>query len=63
MTAPHFHTAAEAKKAIDRISHNADGGKGAPTGISGGSSGNMTTKTPMVQNTESQGDGANKRKL
>lgn len=63
MTAPHFHTASEAKKAIDKIQHNADGGKGSPTGIAGGSAGNMTTKTPMVEPMENQGDSAGKRSI
>lgn len=46
MTAPHFHTTEEAKAAIKKIGHNSD--MGTPTGISGGSEGNMTTKTPKV---------------
>lgn len=48
MTAPHFHTTAEAKAAIKKIEHNPDGGNGAPTGIAGGSVSNETTKTPGV---------------
>ena len=43
MTAPHVHTVEEAKKAINKIEHNSDGGYGKPTGIEGGSGGNFTS--------------------
>lgn len=46
MTAPHFHQTSEAREAIRKIEHNAN--EGAPTGISGGSAGNLTTQTPGV---------------
>ena len=48
MTAPHFHTTAEAKAAIKKIEHNTEGTTGPPTGIAGGSSGNRVTTTPGV---------------
>jgi len=43
MVAPHVHTVEEAKKNINRVEHNTDGGNGAPTGISGGSGSNYNT--------------------
>jgi hypothetical protein len=49
MTAPHFHTTKEAKAAIERIEHNhGEAGEGAPKGIAGGSSSNLTTSTRGV---------------
>lgn len=49
MTAPHFHTTAEAKAAIKKIEHNSGiGAEGAPTGINGGSAANQTTMTKAV---------------
>ena len=56
MTAPHFHTTAEAKAAIKRIEHNGgEGGEGAPKGIMGGSSSNETTTTPRVNQGKEKG--------
>lgn len=61
MVAPHCHTTAEAKAAIKRIEHNSQGTSGPPTGISGGSAGNQTTKTEDVTSTEKGGDYVSKR--
>jgi hypothetical protein len=57
MTAPHFHTTAEAKAAIKKIEHNSGiAAEGAPTGIAGGSVKNMTTMTPDVTPSTKEGD-------
>lgn len=57
MTAPHFHTTAEAKTAIKKIEHNAgEGTSGPPSGIMGGSGGNQTTMTPGVTGTTKGSD-------
>jgi hypothetical protein len=49
MTAPHFHTTQEAKAAIEKVEHNyGEAGEGAPKGIAGGSSSNLTTSTKAV---------------
>lgn len=63
MTAPHFHTTAEAKAAIKRIEHNSDGGNGAPTGIAGGSGGNNTQNEAGVTNKTKGDDWISKRGL
>lgn len=59
MTAPHFHTVAEAKAAIKRIEHNASGpgapsGKmaGPPTGSGGGSGKNDIASDSVVPKTK-----------
>ena len=61
MTAPHFHTTAEAKAAIKKVEHNTDGGNSAPTGIAGGSAGNNITPTPGVTSKQKGDDWANRR--
>jgi len=66
MTAPHFHTAVEAKRAIEKISNNqrvtTDGAtEGAPTGISGGSASNQTSTMKKVTPTEKGSDWVSKR--
>lgn len=63
MVAPHCHTTAEAKAAIKKIEHNTEGTSGAPTGIAGGSSSNITSPTPGVRDKggEKGGDWVGKR--
>lgn len=64
MTAPHFHTAAEAKAAIDKISLNSgEGDEGAPKGIKGGSGANQTTTTGGVTAKTKGDDWVSKRGL
>lgn len=65
MTAPHFHTASEAKNAIRKVEHNRDNtggsGMGAPTGIAGGSVKNRTTETSGISSKEKGSDWVSKR--
>ena len=62
MTAPHFHTTAEAKAAIKKIEHNSgEAAEGAPIGIMGGSAGNLTTSTKGVSNSSKGDDWVSKR--
>jgi hypothetical protein len=63
MTAPHFHTTAEAKAAIKKIEKNTEGTSGPPTGIGGGSAGNSTTMTPAVSSSQKGDDWVSKRGL
>ena len=65
MTAPHFHTVDEAKAAIRKIGHDAEHDSGPPTGISGGSSGNLTSSTKEVLPSGAQKghDWADRRKI
>jgi hypothetical protein len=65
MTAPHCHTASEAKEAISRVEHNRDNtggaGVGAPKFIKGGSAKNRTTETSGVSSKEKGSDWVSKR--
>lgn len=62
MTAPHFHTTAEAKAAIKRIEHNHGiGSEGAPMHIEGGSAANSTTDTKAVTSSKKGDDWVHNR--
>lgn len=64
MTAPHFHTTAEAKAAIKKISHNSgEGDEGAPIGIGGGSTSVKTTTTEKVSIKQKGDDWVNNRSI
>ncbi len=60
MTAPHFHTTAEARSAIKKIEHNSEGGNGKPSGIAGGSAGNNNADKAVMPR-EFDGDSVTKR--
>jgi len=61
MTAPHCHTAEEAKANIIKVSRNFGADNMGPTSIGGGSAGAMKTSTNNVEPKSSDGDVVNKR--